>query len=81
MCVDGMDGWKWVKTRETIIILMNLHRKTTAINRSFALPLHTTFHKAKQSIGWEPLASTNRTDNCLIGSEPEYDYQGDGWED
>ena len=27
-------------------ILMNFHRKTTAINRSFAVPLHSTYHKA-----------------------------------
>jgi hypothetical protein len=27
------------------------------------------------------VASTNRTDNCLAGSESEYDYQGDGLED
>ena len=27
------------------------------------------------------MASTNRTDNCLVGPESEYDYQGDGWED
>ena len=27
------------------------------------------------------MASTNRTDNCLAGSESEYDFQGDGWED
>ena len=26
------------------------------------------------------MASINRTDNCLTGSDPEYDYQGDGWE-
>ena len=25
----------------------------------------------------EPVASTNRTDNYLTGSESEYDYQGD----
>jgi hypothetical protein len=27
-------------------ILMNLHRKTTTIYRSFALPLHSTYQKA-----------------------------------
>ena len=27
------------------------------------------------------MTSTNCTDNCLTGSESEYDYQGDGWED
>jgi hypothetical protein len=48
--------------------------KTTTTNRSFPLPLHTTFHKAKQSIGWELVASTNHTDNCSAGDEPEYDY-------
>ena len=62
-------------------ILMNLHRKPIAIYMPFALPLHSTYHKAKQSIGWEPVASTNHTDNCLVGSESEYDYQRDGWED
>ena len=33
-----------------------------------------------QSIGWELVASTNHIDNCLAGSESEYDFQGDGWE-
>ena len=27
------------------------------------------------------MANKNRTDNCLAGSESEYDFQGDGWED
>ena len=54
-------------------IMINLHRKTTAINRSFALPLHATYHKATQSIGWESVASTNRTKRYLIGSDVFYD--------
>ena len=52
---------------------MNLHRKTTAINRSFALPLHATYHKATQSIGWEPVASINRTERYLEGLDVIYD--------
>ena len=76
MC-DGMEERvnEMVKTWHTRI------GKTTAINRSFALPLHSTTTKQMQSIGWEPVASTNRIDNCLVGFEPEYNYQGDGWED
>jgi hypothetical protein len=27
------------------------------------------------------VASTKCTDRFLIGSEPEYDYEGDDWED
>ena len=34
-----------------------------------------------KSIGWEPVASTNRTDTLAAGSEPEYDYAGDDWEE
>jgi hypothetical protein len=34
-----------------------------------------------QGIGWEPVASTNHTERFLAGSETEYDYEGDGWED
>ena len=34
-----------------------------------------------KSIGWEPVASTNRTDTLAAGSEPEYDYVGDDWEE
>jgi hypothetical protein len=34
-----------------------------------------------QSIGWEPVASTNRTERFLTSSEPEYDYEGDDWEE
>jgi hypothetical protein len=29
-----------------------------------------------QRIGWEPVASTNHTDNCMTGEELEYDYEG-----
>ena len=45
-------GWvnvcmRWVKKLMNYYkILMNLHRKTIAINRPFALPLHSTYHKA-----------------------------------
>jgi len=53
-------------------ILMNLHRKTIAINMPFALPLHSTYHKAMQS-RWEPVASTNRTERYLVGSDVIYD--------
>ena len=54
-------------------ILMNLHRKTIAINRPFALPLHSAYHKATQSIGWEPVASTNHTQRYLVGLYVIYD--------
>ena len=54
-------------------ILMNLHRKTIAINRPFALPLHSTYHKAKQSIGWEPVACTTHTERYLAGLYVIYD--------
>jgi hypothetical protein len=43
--------------------------------------LHSTTTKQMQSIGWEPMASTNHTDNCLVGSESKYDNQGVGWVD
>jgi hypothetical protein len=48
---------------------------------SFALPLHSTTTKQTQSIGLEPVASTNHTDNCLAGPKSEYNLQGDDWED
>ena len=59
-------------------ILMNLHRKTTAINRPFALPLHSTYHKAMQSIGWELVASTNHTKRYLVGLDVIYDDDNRG---
>jgi hypothetical protein len=55
-------------------ILMNLHRKTTTICRSFALPLHSTYQKANAKHRMGPLASTNHTDNYLVGDKPENDY-------
>ena len=61
---------------------MNLHRKTTALYRPLDLPF--AFHlpqSLRKSIGWEPVASTNRTDTLAAGSEPEYDYAGDDWEE
>jgi hypothetical protein len=67
MCVMGwVNLWmRWVKTWWTITkLLMNLHRNATAIYRPFALPLISLTTKPTQSIGWEPVASTNRTDNC-----------------
>ena len=54
-------------------IMMNLHRKTITINRFFALPLHDTYHKATQSIGWELVASTNHTKRYLVGLDDIYD--------
>jgi len=48
-------------------ILMNLHRKSTAISRPFALPLHSSTSKQTQSIGWELVASTNCTERFLVG--------------
>ena len=47
--------------------------KTIATNRPFALPLHSTYNKAKQSIGWEPVASTNRTKRYLASLDVIYD--------
>ena len=70
-----------LKLDELLLKLDILAYETKATNRSFALPLHSTTTKQMQSIGWEPMASTNRIDNCLAGSESEYDFQGDGWED
>ena len=69
---------RWVKLDELLLKLDILAKETTATNKSFALPLHSTTTKQTQSIGWEPVASTNHTNNCLTGSEPKYDYQGDG---
>jgi hypothetical protein len=66
--------WDGLKLDELLLKLDILTYETTTTNRSFALPLHFTTTKQTQSIGWEPAASTNRTDNCLVGSEPEYDY-------
>jgi hypothetical protein len=48
-------------------IMVNLHRKTTAIYEPFALPLHSLTTKQTQSIGWEPVASTNHTERYLAG--------------
>ena len=52
-------------------ILMNLHRKDyNHIHRPFDIPFAfppTT--KLRKSIGWEPVASINRTKNCLAGFE------------
>ena len=59
-------------------ILMNLHRKPTAIYRPFALPLHSTYHTTKQSIGWELVASTNRTERYLAGLYVIYDDDNGG---
>ena len=54
-------------------ILMNLQRKTIALNRPFALPLHSTYHKAMQSIGLEPVAITNRIERYLACLDVIYD--------
>ena len=59
--------------------LDELLKLDTPINRSFALPLHSTYHKATQSIGWEPVDSTNCTKSYLAGVE--YDDQPDGEKD
>ena len=55
-----------------------MHRKTIAINRPFALPLHSTYHKANQSIGWESVASTNHTERYLVGLYVIYDDDNEG---
>jgi len=54
-------------------ILMNLHRKTIAINRPFALSLQSTYHKTTQSTGWDLVANTNHTKTYLVGSDVIYD--------
>ena len=54
-----------------------MHRKTIAINMPFALPLHSTTTKQTQSIGWEPVASTNHTDNYLVGLDAINDNNED----
>ena len=50
---------------------MNLYRKDYShIHRPLDLPF--AFHLPQslcKSIGWEPVASTNRTENCLEGCE------------
>ena len=52
-------------------ILMNLHRKNYShLYRPLDLPF--AFHlpeSLRKSIGWEPVASTNRTESCLAGFE------------
>jgi hypothetical protein len=59
-------------------ILLNMHRKPTAIYRSFLLPLDSTYHKAyTTSIGWLIVASTNRTDRFWIGLDGIYDDHED----
>jgi hypothetical protein len=59
-------------------ILMNLHRKPTAIYRHFDLPLYSTYHKSiRKSIGWETVASTNRTDRFWTGLDEIYDNHED----
>jgi hypothetical protein len=59
-------------------ILINLHRKPTAIYRPFDLSLHSTYHKAyTKNIGWETVASTNRTDRFWIGLDEIYDNHED----
>jgi hypothetical protein len=59
-------------------ILLNLHRKPTAIYRPFHQPLHSTYHKAyAKSIGWETVASTNHTDRFWIGLDEIYDDHED----
>ena len=58
-------------------ILMNLQRKTIALNRPFALPLHYTYHKAMQS-RWETVASTNHTERYLVGLYVIYDDDNEG---
>ena len=62
-------------------ILMNLHRKTIAINRLFALPLHSAYHKAMQSIGWDLVASTNHIERYLVGLDVIYDDDNKDWKD
>ena len=45
-----------------------MHRKPTAAYRHLDLPF--AFHlpqSLRKSIGWEPVASTNHTENCLAG--------------
>ena len=54
-------------------ILMNLHRKTIAINSLLLYPCIPLTTKQTQSIGWEPVASTNRTERYLVGLDVFYD--------
>jgi hypothetical protein len=84
MCGDDVwDGWMvyGLKLEKTYKILMNLHRKTTE-DRPFSPTLAYHLPQSnKQIIWWEPVASTNHTNNYSVGVEPEYDYQANGWED
>ena len=54
-------------------ILMNLHRKTTAIIGLLLYPCIPLTTKQTQSIGWELVANTNRTERYLEGSDVFYD--------
>jgi hypothetical protein len=60
-------------------ILMNLHRKPIAIYIGLLLypciPLTT---KHTQSIGWEPVANINHTDNCSAGLDVICDDNNEG---
>jgi hypothetical protein len=59
-------------------ILLNLHRKPTAIYRPFSSTL--AFHlpqSIRKSIGWETVASTNRTDRFWTGLDEIYDDHED----
>jgi hypothetical protein len=74
----------WMRCVKTWwIIIKTWHTRIGKLQPQIGLCSTLVFHyqKAMQSIGWEPVASTNYTDNCLIGSELEYDYQGYGWKD
>ena len=47
---------------------------------AFLTILASTYHIANAIIlGWETVASTNRTDRFWTGSEPEFDYEDEEW--
>jgi hypothetical protein len=58
-------------------ILLNLHRKPTAI---YSLSSTLAFHlpqSIRKSIGWETVANANRTDRFWIGLDEIYDDHED----
>ena len=80
MWMGWMDG-NGLKLEKNYKIWMNAQENYSQMIGFLLYPCIPLTTKQTQSIGWEPVASTNHTNNCLIGSEPEYDHQGDGWED
>jgi hypothetical protein len=58
------------ETRPSLCSLVCLQCAHAHLSLYGFIPLTT---KQTQSIGWEPVASTNHTDNCLVGLDAIYD--------